>query len=62
MFEGIKLHMLVLFSVVLKLCRVRSTGGVVMREKPVPVPLYPPHVSHGLTHDQTWASMMRGHN
>jgi len=32
----------------------------VLREKPAPAPLYPQHVSHGLTQDQTWASMVRG--
>jgi len=32
----------------------------VLREKPAPAPLYPPHVSHGLTQDQTWASMVTG--
>jgi predicted nucleic acid-binding Zn ribbon protein len=31
----------------------------VLGEKPVPVPLYPPHVSHGLIQDQTWASIVR---
>jgi hypothetical protein len=25
-------------------------------EKPVPVPLCPPQISHGLTRDRTWAS------
>jgi len=39
-----------------------DTVGIVevLREKPVPVPLYTPHVLHGLTQDQTWACMVRG--
>jgi len=34
----------------------------VLGEKPVPLPLYPSHVLHGLTQDQTWASIVRGLN
>jgi hypothetical protein len=29
-------------------------------EKPVPVPLCPPQISHGLTRDRTQASAVRG--
>jgi hypothetical protein len=29
-------------------------------EKPVPVPLCPPQISHGLTRDRTRASAVRG--
>jgi hypothetical protein len=32
----------------------------VLREKPVPVPLFPPQIKHGLTRDQTRASAVRG--
>jgi hypothetical protein len=30
------------------------------REKPVPVPLCPPQIPHGLTRDRTWASAVGG--
>jgi hypothetical protein len=32
----------------------------VLGEKPVPVPLCPPQIPHGLTRDRTWASGMGG--
>jgi hypothetical protein len=35
----------------------RETKG--LREKPVPVPLCPPQIQHGLPWDQTQASVMR---
>jgi hypothetical protein len=30
------------------------------REKPVPMPIYPPQTPPGLTQDRTWASEVRG--
>jgi hypothetical protein len=35
----------------------RKTEG--LREKPVPVPLYPPQIPHGLPWAWTWASVVR---
>jgi hypothetical protein len=32
----------------------------VLGEKPVPVPLFPPQIPHGLTRDRTRASAVRG--
>jgi hypothetical protein len=32
----------------------------VLGEKPVPVPLCPPQIPHGLARDQTWASAVGG--
>jgi hypothetical protein len=38
-----------------------STGEIKLTgEKPVPVPLCPPQIPHGLTRDRTWASAVRG--
>jgi hypothetical protein len=37
------------------------TGGIKkLGEKPVPVPLCPPQIPHGLTQAKTWASAVRG--
>jgi hypothetical protein len=46
---------------------VDSDGGMILTgkteelgEKPVPVPLFPPQISHGLTQVRTRASAVRG--
>jgi hypothetical protein len=44
-------------STVLRPVAVRRT---VLEEKPVPVPLCPPQIPHGLTQDRTWSSAVRG--